>query len=107
MQRTSHKDFILYAHNLTGYDPTKPEAFQWPIDSSCMTELVTYMKDDEFINGHLILNGQPTREGTIKHVEGMLYFQLKLNEQVAASVVPPVPDHVRRAALERENSRSD
>ncbi len=105
MSTVSHKDFMLYMHNLVGYNPDKPEAFQWPIDESCMEELVAYMKEDKFINGHLVLNNHPNPiKGYIKRIDGRLYFQLTLNAEVAKSVIPPVPDHVRQAALARDRS---
>lgn len=98
----SNANMMLVSENLVGYDPANTAAFQWPIEESFLPELTAAMEANGQLLGHLVLNGQPEPiVGYFKSIDGVMHFQLKLNAQVAESIIPPVPKHVRDQMLKQ------
>lgn len=96
---------IVYPSDLIDYQPLPKEPgengarFQWPLveDTEAERELSEFLADlsSNHTDCFLIVNRTDPLEGILKVIDGKLFFQLKLTTQVAKSVIPQVPAHLR------------
>lgn len=99
-------NLILYPEHLINYDAQDPRAFQWRIESTFASRI--QLDPDRTIEVDFITNQhKQSIKGFVRWIDGVLHFQLKLTSEVAESVIPRVPEHVRQAHLEHERLRRE